>query len=108
MLNRFQENIRHPEIINGPASRFINRTESQLSKELNLTPTERSHVRAELQKTRDRMIEIRLRRSAEMRQLTRETIDRIASGLPPEKQTGLRKHAQNRFAPWGLLEKNPD
>jgi hypothetical protein len=108
ILKRFQENVRHPELITGPTSRFLHRTESQLTQELHLTPAEQLQVRAELQKTRDQIIDIRLRRSEEMRQLTRETIDRIAANLPPEKQAGLRKHAQKQFAPWGLLEKNSD
>jgi hypothetical protein len=37
-------------------------------------------------------------------QKARESLERIASQLPPEKAAKLRERASSRLKPWGLLE----
>lgn len=37
-------------------------------------------------------------------QNARESLERIASQLPPDKAAKLRERAKSRLQPWGLLE----
>jgi hypothetical protein len=104
IVAKLKADARNPGGASRPMQRFFDRTEKQLGKELELDPSERQAVHEELAVTSDRVRDIRLHLSKDVRTLARETVDRIASHLPPAKQSLLREKAAKRLGPWGLLD----
>lgn len=89
----------------GPFDKLSARIESQLVKNLQLDPPERSAVHEELAVTSRRAKELRLRLADDIRALAGDTIARIGGHLSAEKQAKLRQDADAWLAPWGLQPK---
>jgi cell division protein FtsB len=84
---------------------LIDRLEKEMKTSLNLTPAEQTAVGAELDITRRQLIERRQHMIEGLRATSEDTLSRIKSHLPPDKQAMLEERARNRLAPWGLLDK---
>jgi cell division protein FtsB len=82
---------------------LIDRLEKEMKISLNLTPAEQTAVGAELDITRRELIESRKHMIEGLRTTSEDTLSRIKSHLPPDKQAMLEERARNRLAPWGLL-----
>ena len=89
----------------GPLDRLSARIESHLGDHLKLSPSERGTLHEELAVTTRRAKELRLRLADDIRALADETITRIGSHLPADKQAKLRQEVDERLAPWGLQPK---
>ena len=101
-VHRLKENMRHPELSQGPANRMIARIGKDLEKQLDLTAEESDAVREELAASRVQLHEIRVQLLQDVRSVAVETVDRIASRLPEAKRKPLRELTNERLEPWGL------
>lgn len=106
MLKRLQSNFRNPATANGPATKFLDRTEKNLADNLDLTPDERERVHREFQVTRERLAAVRARMVGELRWEARDSIRRIAREIPEEKRQQFRERAIRRLRPWGFAQEN--
>jgi hypothetical protein len=102
MLKRLQSNFRNPSTANGPATKFLERTEEKLAKDLELTPVERKAVHRELEITREELAGVRGRMIGELRWVARDSVRRIALQIPEEKRRPFRERAIKRLRPWGV------
>ena len=100
-VKRLQAALRNPAAATGPATRFIDRVEKDLSKNLDLSTSEKAVVREELEASRGKLMEIRSGLHRDLRSLARDSVERIAKRLPEEKRQALRDHVQERLRPWG-------
>ena len=87
----------------GPLDKLASRIEYHLQRSLKLSDDELRAVHEELALSTRKAKELRLRVGDEARGLAEDTIVRIGSHLPPDKQANLRKQATARLEPWGLL-----
>ena len=82
----------------------LDHLEKELSSRLKLTPAEQAAVAPEFEITRHQIQSHRLEMLKVMRETSEDTLQRIKSKLPPEKQILLDDAARKRLAPWGLLQ----
>lgn len=101
-VHRLKENMRHPELSQGPANRMIDRIGKDFEKQLDLTSDESAGVRKELAASREQLREIRVRLLQDLRRVAGETIDRIGDRLPEAKRDPMRELANERLEPWGM------
>ncbi len=103
-VKRLQASLRNPAAVAGPATRFIDRVERDLTKRLDLTASEQAAVREELETSRGKLMEIRSGLRGQARELVEDSLVRIAKRLPEGKREALRLHVKERLRPWGLGE----
>ena len=87
-----------------PVDLVIAALERDVSAELDLDDAQRQQLHESLQITAKDFKGLRIEIWQKAREKTRESLDRIASQLPPEKAAKLRERAISRLKPWGLLE----
>lgn len=84
---------------------LIDHLEREMVSKLHLTAAEQAAVGAELEITRREFREHRRHLLEGLQATSEDTLSRLKSHLPPEKQTQLEKQARQRLEPWGLLIK---
>ncbi|HBJ82506.1 MAG: hypothetical protein Q8M07_20165 [Prosthecobacter sp.] len=103
----FQHAIAHPGGQNAPVDRVIAHLESSIASELDLTAAERAAIRPELEQaaTDFKALRAEVWRKAALN--VQDTLGRVSTHLPPEKQTRLQTEAAKRLQPWGLMMEKP-
>lgn len=96
--------ITDPQSDRTPVDLVIAALERDVSSELDLDDAQRKQLHESLQVTAKDFKGLRIEIWQKAREKTRESLDRIASQLPPEKAAKLRERATSRLKPWGLLE----
>lgn len=96
--------IAEPQSEHTPVDRVIAALERDILSELDLDDAQRQQLHESLQITAEDFKGLRLEIWQKAREKARESLDRIASQLPPEKAAMLRERATSRLKPWGLLE----
>lgn len=96
--------IAEPQSEHTPVDLVIAALEHDISSEFDLDDAQRHQLHESLQITAQDFKGLRIEIWQKAREKTRESLDRIASQLPPDKAAKLREHATNRLKPWGLLE----
>lgn len=96
--------IAEPQSEHTPVDLVIAALERDISSELDLDDAQRHQLHESLQVTAKDFKGLRLEIWQKAREKTRESLDRIASQLPPDKAAKLRERATSRLKPWGLLE----
>jgi len=96
--------IAEPQSDFTPVDFIVAALEHDMVSELDLDASQRHQLHATLQLTARDMKVLRSEMWGKVSQKARESLDRIASQLPPEKAAKLREHATSRLKPWGLLE----
>jgi hypothetical protein len=105
VLRRLVQNaISEPQGNRTPVDLVIAALEREILSELDLDAAQRKQLHESLQITVQDFKGLRVEVWQKAREKTRESLDRIASQLPPEKAAKLRERAANRLKPWGLLE----
>ncbi len=87
----------------GPVDKLAARIESNIGRSFKLSTDELHAVHDELAVSTRKAKELRLRVGDDARALAEDTIVRIGSHLPADKQAAWRQQATARLAPWGLL-----
>lgn len=95
--------ITAPVSNHGPIDKLAARIESNIGRSMKLSADELRAVHDELAVSIRKAKELRLRVGDEARALAEDTIARIDSHLPTDKQAGWRQQATARLEPWGLL-----
>lgn len=83
---------------------LLDHLEKELVSHLELTPTEQAAIAPEFEITRHQIQIHRLEMLKNLRETSEDTLERIKSKLPLEKQILLEQAARKRLAPWGLLK----
>jgi hypothetical protein len=96
--------IAEPQSDFTPVDFIVAALEHDISSELELDTSQRNQLHATLQLTARDMKVLRSEMWEKVSQKARESLERIASQLPPEKAAKLRERASSRLKPWGLLE----
>jgi hypothetical protein len=96
--------LRAPVAASGFIDRALNRTYTQIDDSVALTPQEAALTRAELRDLAEKIKTIRLESAARFSTEASASIERIAAGLPPEKQAAFRRLAAERFPRLGLTQ----
>jgi hypothetical protein len=96
--------ITDPQSDRTPVDLVIAALERDVSSELDLDDAQRHQLHQSLQITAQDFKGLRIEVWQKAREKARESLERIASQLPPEKAAKLREHATSRLKPWGLLE----
>ncbi|MBK8037949.1 MAG: hypothetical protein IPK22_12600 [Verrucomicrobiaceae bacterium] len=96
--------ITDPQSDRTPVDLVIAALERDVSSELDLDDAQRHQLHQSLQITVKDFKGLRIEVWQKAREKARESLERIASQLPPEKAARLREHATSRLKPWGLLE----
>jgi hypothetical protein len=96
--------IADPQSEHTPVDLVIAALERDVSAEIDLDDAQRQQLHESLQITAKDFKGLRIEIWQKAREKTRESLDRIASQLPPEKAAKLRERAISRLKPWGLLE----
>lgn len=86
--------------------RLLARVEHDLTRSVDLDPAEKAAVHQELARTSDKIKDLRARTIGELRHDVADTVDRIASRLPPGKRTTFLREIQERLA-WMHLDATP-
>ncbi len=81
----------------------VDRLEKELISKLDLSPSEQAAITPEFDITRREVRSHRLRMLEALRETSQDTLQRLKSKLPPEKQEILEQAARKRLGPWGLL-----
>ena len=103
---RVKHNLQQATQSDGPhpaIDKALLRLEKQMSKKLDLTPTESAEVSKELKQTAENLVKIRNHTIAELSNETRATLQRIGNRLPEEKRAMMNQIAKERLSPWGLM-----
>lgn len=87
----------------GPLDKLAAQIEGKIGRSLKLSEDELRAVHDELAVSTRKAKELRLRTGDEVRALAEDTIARISSHLPSDKQAKWRQQAAARLEPWGLL-----
>lgn len=95
--------VTSPVSNHGPLDKLASRIENHLKHSLKLSDDELRAVHEELALSTRKAKELRLRVGDEARGLAEDTIVRIGSHLPSDKQANWRKQATARLEPWGLM-----
>jgi hypothetical protein len=101
--SRLQAAFANPRSVDGPAVRVLNRIESKLTRDLDLTPEKRSAVRQEIDEATRELASVRAETRENVQRISQTTIDRIEPHLPPEERPKFREKAREILAPWSLL-----
>lgn len=96
--------IADPQSEHTPVDLVIAAFERDIASELDLDDAQRHQLHESLQVTAKDFKGLRIEIWQKARAKARESLERIASQLPPEKAAKLREHATSRLKPWGLLE----
>lgn len=96
--------IAEPQSEHTPVDLVIAALEHDISSELDLDDAQRHQLHESLQITAQDFKGLRIEIWQKAREKTRQSLERIASQLPPEKAAKLRERATSRLKPWGLLE----
>lgn len=107
LKNRLQENFRQALAggkTSGPGEQMLNRFERNLAKELDLTEAEKAAVRTEMDQTRARLRELRESAATDFTQVTRDSVERVSTALPPGKRKIFREMTRERLKSWGIVE----
>lgn len=99
--------LRAPVAATGFIDRALNRTYAEIDDALPLTTQESALTRAELRALANKIKIIRLESADRFAAEASASIDRIAAGLPPEKQAAFRRVAAERFPRLGLTPPAP-
>ncbi len=99
-----QHAIAEPQSNRTPVDLVIAALEREMLFELDLDDAQRHQLHQSLQITAQDFKGLRVEVWQKAREKTRESLERIASQLPPEKAVKLRERASSRLKPWGLLE----
>jgi hypothetical protein len=99
-----QHAIAEPQSNRTPVDLVIAALEREMLSELDLDDAQRHQLHQSLQITAQDFKGLRVEVWQKAREKTRESLERIASQLPPEKAVKLRERASSRLKPWGLLE----
>lgn len=78
--------------------------EREMTSKLKLTDEERAQVHDDLEKAADEFKKLRADTLQKTKDKARDSLDRIAGHLPPEKAASLRELAAKKLKPWGLLD----
>jgi hypothetical protein len=84
---------------------LVDHLEKELARRLKLTPAEQAAVAPEFEITRQQIQAHRKEMLKSMRDTSEDTLARVKSKLPPEKQILLEDAVRKQLAPWGLLKK---
>jgi hypothetical protein len=87
----------------GPIDKLAAQIESKIGRSFKLSADELRAVHDELAVSSRKAKELRLRVGDEARALVEDSIARIGSHLPADKQANWRQQATARLEPWGLL-----
>ncbi len=83
---------------------LLDHLQKELITHLKLTPAEQAAIAPEFEITRHQIQIHRLEMLKNLRETSEDTLERIKSKLPLEKQILLEQAARKRLAPWGLLK----
>lgn len=86
----------------GPADRAAARIGADLTKTLELTPDQSARVQAVLDQSATRLKAVRVQAALRAAAELRRTTERIAAGLPPEKQAEFYRVIARRYERLGL------
>ncbi len=84
---------------------LIDHLEREMVSKLHLTPAEQAAVGTELDITRREIREHRHLLLENLRTTSEDTLSRLKTHLPPEKQAQLEEQARRHLGPWGLVIK---
>lgn len=96
--------IAEPQSEHTPVDFVVAALERDISAELDLDDAQRQQLHESLQVTVKDFKDLRLEIWQKARTKANESLECIASQLPPEKAAKLRERAKSRLQPWGLLE----
>lgn len=83
---------------------LLDHAEREITAKLHLTAIEKAAVGSELEITRSQITGRRQEMLAHLREIADDTLARIKTHLPEEKQLQLDQEARKRFTPWGILQ----
>jgi len=96
--------IAEPQNGHTPVDFVVAALERDISADLDLDDAQRQQLHESLQTTAKDFKDLRMEIWQKARTKATESLERIASQLPPEKAAKLRERAKSRLQPWGLLE----
>jgi len=96
--------IAEPQSEHTPVDLVIAALERDISGDLDLDDAQRQQLHESLQATAKDFKDLRVEIWQKARTKATESLERIASQLPPDKAAKLRERAKSRLQPWGLLE----
>jgi len=99
-----QQAINAQNTKNAPINIAMRLLEEDLVRQIEFDSKEQAMLNFELKQAASDFTGLRIEIWQKAREKTRESLDRIASQLPPEKAAKLRERATSRLKPWGLLE----
>lgn len=106
-VRAFRKAMQSPASTRGMADRAVARIGADLTESLQLTPEQSTRVQAALNASAARMRAIRIEAAARAVAELRESTDRIAAELPPEKHAELYRVVGRRFERLGLEPPRP-
>jgi len=96
--------IAEPQNGHTPVDFVVAALERDISADLDLDDAQRQQLHESLQTTAKDFKDLRMEIWQKARSKATESLERIASQLPPDKAAKLRERAKSRLQPWGLLE----
>ena len=99
-----QQAINAPNTKNAPINVAMRLLEDDLAGHVELSDKEKAMLNFELSECGTAFKDLRMEIWQKARTKATESLERIASQLPPDKAAKLRERAKSRLQPWGLLE----